>query len=765
MRRIFWKSRTFRLWIICYLLVLLLPMVFSSLLHTSNTRVLTQKAYDSGMAAVQQIASVIDGQLSALYNISDAICVAPEIRKLKFLSLPFDAAKYYETHQRARYLNNFAAYRTLVDSFYIYCNRLSCILDAGHIYTRVNQYDRIVQQVLCLENDQFERLMAEPHQRALYLTDGGRKVLYLQTIATGAVGEAPPLTLIMLLNTATVQKLLSGAESANDAIARVCLPDERLLSGDASEANSFVTTVSAFRALFPEGGDYVVSSVASDASAFSYALSIPKESLFSAIRNGDMVFIYSLICTVLLGIVLALLLAQHNYRPVYRLKKRMEVDSSLENDFAAIDNRLAEIQKNRTQMEQELQRLSLIEDRQLFDALVSGDLDALDKRQFSQLQDGFTGNLFVVVCLEADAEKQAAVSRRYIIKQVNHLFTTLSGDVCTCTAQYFGSRPVAVLCFAGSCSPYDAQLYAREVARRMLSVAPELSGMTVYIGDACENIQGVALSYQNALRAKEYTDFVSERDKQIILYDDTMVSSELSWKDYDIVDAERRFISLMVERDYAASEPLLREIMSYYTGHDGLSLHMMQCRMYGVLNMLLNVLRAVEADISAAFPAEEKPLEQLLNVRTMQELEDVVFDIMAQLRQYGDSRSNQLDSKLARVEAYIDAQYFDPNLSVQQVAEKFGMSLPYLSREFKAAKGTGVLTWINQCRIEKAKQIIAADESITLADVAQQIGYNSSQTFIRIFKRYEGVTPGQYRAQLRGGDSSGENSSEAGDPA
>ena len=70
-----------------------------------------------------------------------------------------------------------------------------------------------------------------------------------------------------------------------------------------------------------------------------------------------------------------------------------------------------------------------------------------------------------------------------------------------------------------------------------------------------------------------------------------------------------------------------------------------------------------------------------------------------------------------------------------------------------------MLTWINQRRIEKAKQIIAADESITLADIAQQIGYNSSQTFIRIFKRYEGVTPGQYRAQLHDGRADGEASS------
>ncbi|MBR6890059.1 MAG: helix-turn-helix transcriptional regulator, partial [Clostridia bacterium] len=138
-------------------------------------------------------------------------------------------------------------------------------------------------------------------------------------------------------------------------------------------------------------------------------------------------------------------------------------------------------------------------------------------------------------------------------------------------------------------------------------------------------------------------------------------------------------------------------------------------------------------------------LERLLNARTMQELEDVVFQILRQLQDQHDQTQDQLSAKLEAVTHYISANYYDQNLSVQMLADRFGLSLPYLSREFKNSKGIGVLNYINQYRIDKAKEILLHDEDATLADVAQRVGYSSSQTLIRIFKRYAGVTPGQFR--------------------
>jgi YesN/AraC family two-component response regulator len=68
--------------------------------------------------------------------------------------------------------------------------------------------------------------------------------------------------------------------------------------------------------------------------------------------------------------------------------------------------------------------------------------------------------------------------------------------------------------------------------------------------------------------------------------------------------------------------------------------------------------------------------------------------------------------------------------------------MSYLSRSYKKFRGINLLDYIHKIRIEKAKLII---NSTNLKDVAQQVGYYESKALIRVFKKYEGVTPGRFK--------------------
>ena len=74
------------------------------------------------------------------------------------------------------------------------------------------------------------------------------------------------------------------------------------------------------------------------------------------------------------------------------------------------------------------------------------------------------------------------------------------------------------------------------------------------------------------------------------------------------------------------------------------------------------------------------------------------------------------------------------------------MNLTYLSRVFKKQTGIGMLAYIHQVRIEKAKELMRHTGD-SIKTIAQKVGYSSSMMLIRAFKRYEGVTPGQYRGE------------------
>ncbi len=79
-----------------------------------------------------------------------------------------------------------------------------------------------------------------------------------------------------------------------------------------------------------------------------------------------------------------------------------------------------------------------------------------------------------------------------------------------------------------------------------------------------------------------------------------------------------------------------------------------------------------------------------------------------------------------------------------QLAEMHGMSTSYFSKSFKRVAGVGLLDYIHSLRIQRAKILLeTADKSINA--VAAEVGYTNSLTMIRAFKRYEGITPSEYK--------------------
>lgn len=110
-------------------------------------------------------------------------------------------------------------------------------------------------------------------------------------------------------------------------------------------------------------------------------------------------------------------------------------------------------------------------------------------------------------------------------------------------------------------------------------------------------------------------------------------------------------------------------------------------------------------------------------------------------------RSNSLDESSHRtnpVLEYIHANYSDPGLSNQTVAEAFGYHPYYLSQLVKRATGQTLHQYITAYRLRMAKQHLVTTD-MAISTIAWKTGFQSTAYFIKIFKRELGVTPGVYR--------------------
>lgn len=96
---------------------------------------------------------------------------------------------------------------------------------------------------------------------------------------------------------------------------------------------------------------------------------------------------------------------------------------------------------------------------------------------------------------------------------------------------------------------------------------------------------------------------------------------------------------------------------------------------------------------------------------------------------------------------YIDA-HFTESLTLREIAAAAGMSPNYFCSVFKKLNGLCAWDYITLKRIEKAKDILRSDASVTMLGIAQQCGFSSTAGFNRAFKHCTGFTPTDFIKNL-----------------
>jgi len=97
---------------------------------------------------------------------------------------------------------------------------------------------------------------------------------------------------------------------------------------------------------------------------------------------------------------------------------------------------------------------------------------------------------------------------------------------------------------------------------------------------------------------------------------------------------------------------------------------------------------------------------------------------------------------------YINENY-DKDISLTEISEYFNMSASYLSTMFKYYTGHNFKDYLNLCRVKAAKELMQKNDNLKINEIASKVGCNGPVTFIRMFRKYEGVSPGQYYSNLK----------------
>lgn len=113
------------------------------------------------------------------------------------------------------------------------------------------------------------------------------------------------------------------------------------------------------------------------------------------------------------------------------------------------------------------------------------------------------------------------------------------------------------------------------------------------------------------------------------------------------------------------------------------------------------------------------------------------------------SFKNYIDDQTSckKIKEYIE-QNISKKLNLKELAEHFSYSESYLSRLFKKTYNETVTNFITKIKIKEcAKQLFETDK--TISQISDNMGFNNTQYFTKLFKKYYGYTPASFRKESR----------------
>lgn len=191
--------------------------------------------------------------------------------------------------------------------------------------------------------------------------------------------------------------------------------------------------------------------------------------------------------------------------------------------------------------------------------------------------------------------------------------------------------------------------------------------------------------------------------------------------------------SCILENNYVKAEEVFKAILRDHipTGVD--QVRDAESRLQLLLGTLVSL---------TGYPRDRLPSNALppKTVAACQDAGEQIF--RAQLAAQSSASANPSKDRIRAISEYVTQHYMDSDLSVGTIAARFGMNAAYLSRAFKDSTGTNLLEYIHKTRIAAAKTLL---QDHPVKEVYQMVGFADGQSFVRIFRKYESVTPAEYK--------------------
>ena len=763
------SSRFFKYFLSYIILLVIVIVIFGAVVYKSFISTLRSEVESSNVASLMQIKNTMDIRLKELERTALDIVSNANLKPYKLLDGGFDSLQAVTELRKYKSSNEFiydiGLYHTEKQNESIYttntCTSLDIFFNYTYQYSNWSKKDflNLVRTVRMPMMRSVEEVMLDRVQ-----TKGIATYIY-----PVPYNSNNPFSLILfLIEEQVFEDMIKDVlkeyegyvyiiDGENKPIAYLSEGETDLTADEMLDKIKLKPLDRDVNDIIVNNNNYSVVKLKSNYNNWSYITVMRSEQFMEKVYTKQTLFKYVVFTVVLIGIIIALVLAAENYKPLRRLMEVIEShrekqgNLAFSDEFDFISNSFSEVALQNTGLISQLKSKAGLMKEQLLLNLLRGRIN--DEDEIKNIMDicglQLKHRYFSVITFFID---------RYDIfisnndKTIEKLIKFSMVNVIEELAQEFGNaygvemvdeRNISILLNCKSDS--EIETYISQLAYKTKEFFKEKFGftLTVGIGNVYDGMEFIHQSFLEANQAVYYR--LIKGSNSIIFYNDIIAMEKRNYK-YPS-DIEERLIISVKQGNCSEITQVTLEIKEYIVSQN-LAPELVQFMYFGIINSMIKALNEMQIEVNDCLDGEEldifeAPFETVDDL--VNHINGLCTKICSYIKKQKESKNFELRDKIISI---INKKYKDSMISLEAIANECGFSPSYVSRYFKDQTGYPLMQYIDLMRINEVKKFLA-ETNLSLREILSQVGYLDESNFIRKFKKKEGITPIQYRNILQ----------------
>ncbi len=521
--------------------------------------------------------------------------------------------------------------------------------------------------------------------------------------------------------------------------------------------------------------DYILAAAASDIFDIQYVIYAPKSVFFKNINFLKYIIAVEIVAFLGIGRYLAAYFAKKNSLPVERLLTLLKVQkgekeaSSFAQIYQGLESSLQSLVNGHDNLYNRLNNIDLVVEKYVFTNLMHNwnPDDGWMEEYFLRMQEKYPLREYRVILFsfhqmkhslfvkEQEADNQA-IDFPLMIFSIENVIKELvfkndyNSEHPSLNKGIILEMGDMTACILDSTIDIDEKVI-RESVQQCIEFFRTAFKMDSYasISGIHKGYRELDVAYEEALMTITHKSFWGNSIEDVILFDQEKANYSDTSKDSKLLLQAQKMSNSLMTKDYEKTAAILDETIEKCFSRD---IHKLSYNQYQAAALIFIILGNLSETGILNNPMilnkDWTSSDRILSMRSLKEIKENLHLMLYEIAEkYEETSAVAEEPKwLKKVECFVVENYADPEINISAISNQFNISINHVSRTYKKYRGINLLDYIHQLRIKKCKELLDLGMSVT--DCAKEVGYIDSKSLIRAYKRYEGITPGQYKGSI-----------------